>query len=343
MDTDETGSKRGRTSSGKGAGSTAAAAAPVVAALGSSVAPAVAEQESLFRSWFASQLPSLKEELKSDLSAAVTSAVDVSMARVQGQVVTILETYDTGIQRQFNNQHGQILELSARIDALAKSSRENFEVLSRVDSALSAVEAATPARPLPDDSFDRKVDPCICRIRAASDVSSENVLAALRTVLDKMQLDRAQVAMEGAPLSKSHVIRFLGAAGLAANRANKFHQLQRIGNTWRELAAVGPAGEGVKLYVDLDKNGRQRKMEVTTKRLMAALKATHPELPCFAKRREGTVATSWLPLARVILPNADEYRIEWNQHLIRDQRVDTKKVIEVLAASDREKPEVSWG
>ena len=353
-ETNADGSKRKRSGKGaakKGLAAAAAAASSSLVPVGAAVAPAAAaaaaaipeEHESLFKSWFAAQLPALKQTLSADLSVAVASAVDVSMSKMQGQVVTILEQYDVGIQQQFNTQHGQIRELSARLDALAKASRENAESLTRVDAALSVVETATPARLFSDDAFDRPVDPCICRINGATEISAENAMAAIREVLAEMQLDRNQVALEGPPLAKAFTLRFLGGTGLASQRANKFRQLQRVGNGWRELTAVGPAGEGVKLYVDLDKNGRQRKLEATTKRLMASLKAVHPELPCFAKRREGSVATSWLPLARIILPNADEYRVEWNQHLVRDEKVDTKKVIEHLAASDREKPDVLWG
>ncbi len=71
-------------------------------------------------------------------------------------------------------------------------------------------------------------------------------------------------------------------------------------------------GKKQRVFLDGDRNMRQIKCEVVTKRLIAILKEQPPGVGFFTKRKQGQVCHNWLPLARVTDITADNDRIEWN-------------------------------
>ncbi len=106
---------------------------------------------------------------------------------------------------------------------------------------------------------------------------------------------------------------------------------------------MGPQGEGHRVYIDFDKNGKQSKLEITTKRLHAALRGVHPQLAVFPLRRLGTISLDFISLARVTIPDRDTYKVEWNLGLARDKKVDMEAVVRAMAADERERPAIEWG
>ena len=292
----------------------------------------------MFASWLEEQLPAIK----ADISASVSSSLDAAFARMQAGTVAMLEKYDVGVQSQFNNQSAQIHELAKRIENLSAATKEQTALVTRLDGVLAAVEADTPLK-TSLEGFDRKPDITIVKVNAVSEVSSEKVFEAIQSTLDEMLVDRTQVALEGPVLGKQFVVRFLGRQNLAASRTEKFFQLQRTGAVWKDVFATGPQEQKVKLFLHRDKSQKQNKLEATTKRLCAAIKQVHPELPCFERRKNGTISSDYQPLARVLVADADSYKVEWNQIVVRSKNVDTAAIAQALAATEREPQEVQWG
>ncbi len=53
--------------------------------------------------------------------------------------------------------------------------------------------------------------------------------------LREVQLDASAVKLGGMPLDKSFTIQFQGTPGIAAARVNKFFQLQKGPDGWRDI------------------------------------------------------------------------------------------------------------
>ena len=93
-----------------------------------------------------------------------------------------------------------------------------------------------------------------------------------------------------------------------------------------------------------EREARQAKKEMVTKRLAAVLKKTHPALDLYAKRRQGEVTISWVALARLTDISPDSYRIEWNLAEANAKHIDMDAITLKLAERDK-KPgaDIVWG
>ncbi len=69
-------------------------------------------------------------------------------------------------------------------------------------------------------------------------------------------------------------------------------------------------GKKQRVFFDGDKNMRQIKCDVVTKRLKTIITEQLPGVDFFAKRRQGQVCHNWIPFARVTDITADSDRIE---------------------------------
>ncbi len=133
------------------------------------------------------------------------------------------------------------------------------------------------------DRFDRAVDPCIVKFRLQNPVALQEVEAAIKEVLLEMQIGEEQAEVTGQPASKAFTLRFKGAANLAAARASKFSQFQQTGNKWRELSAASLDGTKHRIFVDLDKHGKQIRTEIVARKLCRALKVKYSDTEFFTK------------------------------------------------------------
>ncbi len=97
--------------------------------------------------------------------------------------------------------------------------------MSRVPS-LAVVEASTPPpRHAATDTFERRIDAAVVKIKASVPVSTLAVETAITIVLNGICLETCHYAIEGQELSKVFSLLFSGSANLAAGRTQKFVQL----------------------------------------------------------------------------------------------------------------------
>ena len=141
-----------------------------------------------------------------------------------------------------------------------------------------------------------------------------------------MDIAHDQLSLDGPLVSKNFAIRFKGAPGLAARRARKFYQLLRTEGGWRELTAKTPDDLPVKVYIDEDKNRRQRKIEAGARKLQRILRTSFPDLAISHRKRDATVTINLVPVARVRAPSPNDYTIEWNLQLVQDKNINRESM-----------------
>jgi hypothetical protein len=152
------------------------------------------------------------------------------------------------------------------------------------------------------------------------------------------------MVIDGAEIDQRFTIRFSGNANLAAARAAKFLQLQKTGATWRDVGVADVDGKRQRVFLDGDKNPKQTRREILTKKLATVLHELHPQAELFANRRQGEVKLGWVALARFADLTPDSYRIEWNLPEAAKANINKETVLQRLTERDR-KPgaDIEWG
>ena len=285
----------------------------------------------------------LMPDLQASMLAAIASAMDAGLGRMSTQLEEQFEEFDKNIQLQFTAQQAQINALTDRFQAASSTTRELTTTIQRLDDTLAAVESQVPIH-IATEGFERAIDTTIVRARTGDKISKAGLLAALQETADEMRLPAGQMVIDGAEIDKRFTIRFNGNANLAAARAAKFLQLQKTGATWRDVGVADVDGKRQRVFLDGDKNPKQTRREILTKKLATVLHEHYPQAELFANRRQGEVKIGWVALARLADLTQDSYRIEWNLPEAAKANINKELVLQKLTERDR-KPgaDIEWG
>ena len=285
----------------------------------------------------------LMPDLQASMLAAIASAMDAGLGRMSTQLEEQFEEFDKNLQLQFTAQQAQINALTDRFQAASSTTRELTTTIQRLDDTLAAVESQVPIH-IATEGFERAIDTTIVRARTGDKISKAGLLAALQETADEMRLPAGHMVIDGAEIDKRFTIRFNGNANLAAARAAKFLQLQKTGATWRDVGVADVDGKRQRVFLDGDKNPKQTRREILTKKLATVLHELHPQAELFANRRQGEVKIGWVALARLADLTQDSYRIEWNLPEAAKANINKEMVLQKLTERDR-KPgaDIEWG
>lgn len=119
----------------------------------------------------------------------------------------------------------------------------------------------------------------------------------------------------GGELAQSFVVGFVGEPRLAARRAAmRLGTMKAADGAWPQTHANTLAGESVRVWLDLDKSGKQLKGEAELRRLFRALRVVAPtEKRRFVDTAALTITGNWPPLAGVVMGEpTEDARVEWN-------------------------------
>ena len=132
------------------------------------------------------------------------------------------------------------------------------------------------------------------------------------------------------------MLRFGGLEHLATKQALAFVKGTKLSDgTYRDLSLVDPSGSKAQIYLNLDKNGRSRKLEGATRRLAGLTKAEYPHLgpSLFARRNEGIVNCAFSVLATVTV--APEVTcLAWNPKAASKHGVDMQAIKAAFLAEE---------
>ena len=107
-----------------------------------------------------------------------------------------------------------------------------------------------------------------------------------------------------------------------------------------------PEGRDTRVWLDIDKNRGQIRLEIITKHALAALKDFKAEaagaLRC--RRNEGSVSVEWTPLLRIIVNDEEKFTLKWNEAALEKrgwikQELEDATRLAIAAAT----PAVRWG
>ena len=278
------------------------------------------------------------EELLKEMKTECTNSI-------AGVMENALRKADANYQARFFKIESELMELKARVAQLEGWKPEVERQTSAMRQAVAMAEDKVPvASALDQEDFEKDPDLTIIRARAMDAITPSSLLDALGEIVDAMSLEKNQYEIKGKELDKVYVIKFKGATGLAARRARKFLSLQRDSDGWKNFFAKTPDGADTRVYLDGDKNRKQIRKEVLSRKLQRVLKEKYPNNEFFNRKRDATISSDWVPLARVVVPDPDTFRVEWNLKRATELSIDRAAVDEAfkIAAADRDET-ISWG
>ena len=154
----------------------------------------------------------------------------------------------------------------------------------------------------------------------------------------------ADMSLNGDDLGKRFVLQFTGMSHTASKRAQKAQDLLRNPDkSWKKFNVTSPGNRQTEIFVSRDKNGRQIRTEISTRRMRDAIHAAHPNLNLFVNKQQGTVSDGWTPLVKVE-PHPDEpVTIRWHTPAIEARNFDKDAIVLAFKASDaRSADDVTW-
>ena len=173
--------------------------------------------------------------------------------------------------------------------------------------------------------FDRCIDNGILKISATKPFTRVEATRLAQKIIAEADIPgTVGFDVEGLSPGTSFVVRFREAPDQAARHVHKVLQSQKTGPAqWKRYEASCPGDStdapctNELLFINGDKNGRQVKREVASRKLVAILKAAHTDkkIVCLSKA-EGIVGLAegkpWKAIAQVSVLSASNVEVFWN-------------------------------
>ena len=295
----------------------------------------------------AALLATFREDMRQDMEIALKRSGERTEALFTG-LAGQMEDFEKQTRAEFGAQRSMLAELNARISRVEADRPAVLQQVAHMEEMASQLEQAATARAnyrgaAVDPKFDRQLDKAMVKLRAQTEISRREIRHIVQPLLLEMDTTEAQIVWDGPELAKVHSFKFRGEARQAELRAQKFLQLQkRQDGTWRQHKAKDERNNEVPVYVDGDKNPKQIRTEIITKRAAVLLEQKLGK-KMYAKRAAGIIMADFVPLLRIIVEGPDQWKLEWNKKAEAIQRL----AKDVYEKELREQPEIGvnadWG
>ena len=285
----------------------------------------------------------LLETFRADITTDITSALaDKTSARIEQLVSKIDESFT----RRLNAQELIVSDLSARTAALENDKTDFNAKLERLQAALAVAEVAPRATEI-DGTFDRAPDPTVIRLSTKELISPEAARDALRPWFEEADIGNDAwevIPTGGGGISRHLVVSLKGQPNLAARRVRKLLDLRRLpAGGWKPNPQVRtPIGRNIEIFASPDKNMKQVRTELGTKRLHRALTEAAAGKPLHHNKRSGVVSIDWKPVAKLEAKPNDDFAIQWNAPTVAALGIDKQLVLDKFNADGPTSSGIEW-
>ena len=288
------------------------------------------------------------KQMEDRMNQNIMNAVQTAGAELRHSTMeTIRDTMqamETSLGNCIDRNALDINELTRRMDAFEQTGRQTESQINNLRTAVAAAESAVPvAEALDLEDFDREPDLSIVRLRVQDAITQESLLKAVGEIF-KANSKPADYKIIGQPLDKSFVIQLTGATGLVARRARKFLSLQNPEDGWKDFHDTTPDNNETRIYIDKDKNRKQIKKEVLSRKLVRILKAKFPTKDFNAQKRTGVITSNVFPLARISVTGPETHKVEWQVQYMQELGIGRGDIDAALSAATADpNHNFTWG
>ena len=289
------------------------------------------------------ELQGLLANFRTDITADITNTLtDKTYARMEQLVSKIDESFT----RRLNAQELIVSDLASRTAALENDKTDTNARLDRLQAAIAVAEVA-PRTTEVDGTFDRSPDPTVIRLPAREFISPAAACEALRFWLDEAEIgdDSWEVfPTGGGRISRHFIVSLKGQANLAARRVRKLLDLRRLpAGGWKpNPQARTPSGRMIEIFASPDKNMKQIRTELATKRPHRAMTDIVVGKDIHHNKKSGVVSIDWKPVAKVEAKPNDYFTITWNAPVVHDLGINRQLIPDRFNADGPTSSGIEW-
>ena len=170
---------------------------------------------------------------------------------------------------------------------------------------------------LSDDLYNRAVDKSVLILTTMGGdlVTKDSVLESVTEWLTDAGVADGAWSIKSKEKEKRFVVRFKGAALIAAGLAQRATLALKQDGEWRNLQATNSDGNRIRLFANPDKNPHQNKVEINTRRLRGILAAEpgFEDTRIFANLKDGQLFVNYIPIAEIKCNDVEKDTVvRWN-------------------------------
>jgi len=277
-----------------------------------------------------------QEEMRKHIDDASKQRDQDAAANLEASFTNVfarMAATDRANEKKFEHLYAE-LEATKQVQNKTISKQEETRALtesfvSRVQLAetTSVVAAATAAE---DIEFDRPALPNVIRCNITEEATKDALQDSISQLLTDANICVDHAILTGPKSGKYFTLTFAGNgnADTRIRRANTLFEYIRGDGTWRNVSCESVAGTATKVYLVKDQAPRQRRLEVSSKRLYKILQKQYPSATLTWGRRDGWVYHEGKPLARTVVVSSDIARVEWNPSVATAASIDREMAVE---------------
>ena len=291
------------------------------------------------------------------LAKSIIGAIEPRVKSLHDRLQETIDTHQvrfTTIEDQAE-QHADLIKMQGdRISMLEESFKTMQNgTIKKLERRVGIAESATPDTTVfASDDFDRALNPTILTIGAEDMATKKSVTDAAAGWLDN---DRIRISPEdpgyiikGRDTDKSFTVQFTGEVGLAAGKAITALDLLRNDGNWLRLTARTPPrkdlpdGVLTRLFINPDKNGSMRKVEIAIRDLTRLMLTELPDCRFSCNKKAGILYANNLPLAHIECISSEEITVKWHNVTIpRLPSFDHDKIRDMLTKGKQDRSQWS--
>ena len=246
------------------------------------------------------------------MAAGIIGAIEPRLVSLQERLEETIHTHEARFET-IEDQVSSLAELHAKQDHQLADMQDLIKDLQRRLGAAESVVPNAAARIISDDIFSHPPNKSILHLECQDIVTLDSAKETVASWLDDLHLDAGAYKLKGRDADRKFVIQFTGEMELAALRAHKALLLLRgDGGEWRKLVCSTPGGVESRVYINVDKNHKQKRTEMGVRDLSRLMVTELPTCKFTANKAAGLLYCNHMPLAEIKCPDPDTIEVWWN-------------------------------
>ncbi|CAK0798600.1 unnamed protein product [Prorocentrum cordatum] len=278
------------------------------------------------------------EQFRGHMAKYMETTFQDTMQSVREELGTMVATQLQPHSERLDRQQAQLRVVQAKNEELSQEQEALKASVKQLQDTLAIAEqqVAAPIDVAKLMEWNRTIDLSVFTLSSDVAAAPNDIFNALAEWMQAANVSRDQLRLVGDTPQKKFILQCVGgAAGVA--RANALQTSLKLPNNqgWRQFEVLAVSGARVSLYVNPDKNAKDIRKEVQTKKLLGLVRtaaasstvASTRSTECWARRPKGLVYVGQTAIVSVQVQGPDEAtKLAWDTQAAERPGIDWQAV-----------------